>query len=54
MGTVVPALLLAQVPRGMLISVQSAGTTHLGITKASGHVKDARPFSKEAFKVQDY
>lgn len=49
-----PALLLVQVQRGMPTSVPSAATTHQDITMESGHVKDVRPFLKEAFKVQEY
>lgn len=49
-----PALLLVQVQGGMLTSVQSAAISHLDITMESGHVKVVRPFSKEAFKVQEY
>lgn len=48
-----PALSQVQTQRGMLTSARSAAITHLGITMASGHVKDVRPFLKEAFKVQD-
>lgn len=51
MGTVVPALLLVHVQRGMPTSVQSAATTRQDITMESGRVKDVRPFLKEAFKV---
>lgn len=48
-----PALLLVQVPRGMLTSAPSAAIMRLGTTTASGRVKDVRPFLKGAFKVQD-
>lgn len=54
MGAVVPALLLVQTQRGMLTSAPSAAIMHLGIITAFGHVKDVRPFLKEAFKVRGY
>lgn len=53
MQAVVPAQLPAPLLRGMLTSAQSAAIMRLGITMESGHVKDVRPFLKEAFKVQE-
>lgn len=49
-----PALLPVQVQRGMPTSVLSAVIMRQDITMESGHVKDVRPFLKEAFKVQEY
>lgn len=50
MGAVAPVLVLVRVQRRTPICVQSAAIMHRGITMESGHVRDVKPFLKEAFK----